>query len=222
MDNIYKNVVVTIAASASKNITVGIFDVLQDEPKDYGLSKLLWDSLPSEGVHVSTFKGDETMMDPMFRLPLATRGWALQERISSQRVLHFVQQRIYWQCRFAHISSDGNPPDGHAVLDSAVGALLKPFQSLDDLGEREKSLELQIMNGTWLKVVESYCRYRRLTFPTDKLPAIAGIASTLQKLARDAYLAGIWKSDWARGLLWITWDYTRWIRYRAPSWSWAR
>jgi hypothetical protein len=31
--------------------------------------------------------------------PLAQRGWVLQERMLSPRILHYTQQRPYWECR---------------------------------------------------------------------------------------------------------------------------
>ena len=219
MDDVYRNAVLTIAASASKNCEVGMFDLQPTEQCNiYSPLKLRPDSSSDEYVQVCAFKGEEDLMDPLFRLPLARRGWALQERILSQRVLHYGERRIYWQCRLAHFSADGNPPDDHAVLEDALGALLKVPRFVEN---RDESPQLQALNDRWLKIVESYNRYRQLTFESDKLPAISGIASTFQKLTGDEYIAGIWKNDWPRGVLWQTWPYTKKIQDRAPSWSWA-
>jgi len=33
---------------------------------------------------------------------------------------------------------------------------------------------------------------------------MAGLARAFKKLAEDTYLAGLWESDWARGILWQT------------------
>ena len=61
----------------------------------------------------------------------------------------------------------------------------------------------------------------------DKFPAISGIAGAVQKATSDAYLAGLWQNDIARGLAWISSHTDRYPSdkqppYRAPSWSWAR
>lgn len=30
--------------------------------------------------------------------PLNARAWVIQERLLSRRILHFTQERIYWEC----------------------------------------------------------------------------------------------------------------------------
>jgi hypothetical protein len=61
-----------------------------------------------------------------------------------------------------------------------------------------------------------------LTYETDRLPAIAGLARLVQKRLKCEYLAGLWRFQFVSQLLW------RRIgradchsTYRAPSWSWA-
>jgi hypothetical protein len=44
--------------------------------------------------------------------------------------------------------------------------------------------------------------HRSLTKPTDKLPALSGIAAEYQRVSGDTYLAGLWKSNLPWGLLW--------------------
>jgi len=77
-------------------------------------------------------------------------------------------------------------------------------------------------------IVEEYSM-RALTKPSDKLPALAGIASNLQPVLSSEYLAGIWTCDVLTGLLWRRSTYIR-DSYdscldrqdsSAPSWSWA-
>ena len=61
-----------------------------------------------------------------------------------------------------------------------------------------------------------------MTFDTDKLPAIFGIASVFKNLLEDRYVDGLWENDIYRGLLWYaTGDIAEASSYRAPSWSWA-
>ena len=44
--------------------------------------------------------------------------------------------------------------------------------------------------------------YRALTFPQDRLVALAGLAEKHKHGTEDKYLAGLWKSDLPRALLW--------------------
>ncbi|KAF1931071.1 HET-domain-containing protein [Didymella exigua CBS 183.55] len=75
----------------------------------------------------------------------------------------------------------------------------------------------------WMQIVEYYSRCS-LTFSSDKLVAISGIAELFGKTIRCAYLSGLWERDLRHQLLWKTWprcasplnDGTR-----GPSWSWT-
>jgi hypothetical protein len=67
-----------------------------------------------------------------------------------------------------------------------------------------------------------------LTFSSDRLPAIGGLAAAYAKSTRYTYLAGLWKEDLPSALLWefdrqsITKRTSRrHEHYYAPTWSWA-
>ncbi|CAO2647093.1 Nn.00g080150.m01.CDS01 [Neocucurbitaria sp. VM-36] len=78
----------------------------------------------------------------------------------------------------------------------------------------------------WYSAVKLY-NIRQLTYPSDKLPALAGIASRVHAITHDEYLAGHWRRDLERSLFWqVTAEFNtctpaRVKQYRAPSWSWA-
>jgi hypothetical protein len=64
-----------------------------------------------------------------------------------------------------------------------------------------------------------------LTKPSDKLPAIAGIADVMQQCRNDAtYLCGLWSDSLVYDLVWFiekpTEDSDE-TQSRSPSWSWA-
>jgi hypothetical protein len=65
---------------------------------------------------------------------------------------------------------------------------------------------------------------RKLSFAEDKLPALSGITHKFSESMPDTYLAGLWRGDLVRGLLWKSFldgKMSRPVSYRAPSWSWA-
>jgi hypothetical protein len=81
----------------------------------------------------------------------------------------------------------------------------------------------------WLRIVTQYSMLN-LTQRTDILPALSGIAMSYAQHMPTGYLAGIWKDDLARGLLWCIGPVNsplkaenrygrRAFPYRAPSWS---
>ncbi|KAL8911007.1 MAG: hypothetical protein Q9171_003743 [Xanthocarpia ochracea] len=75
----------------------------------------------------------------------------------------------------------------------------------------------------WLLVMTKYTQ-RKLTYESDKLAALAGIASFFEICIGDRYLAGLFEGDILRSLLWRVMDPTQAAAINpalAPSWSWA-
>lgn len=166
--------------------------------------------------------------------PLTTRGWCMQERLLAPAVLHFGEERMFWECLKTFASEDGKEVNGWST-----GHVMGLF------------ISVRVRMGTssdhqwkdWYTLVEEYTT-RNFTFSKDKLPAIAGAAALFQEKPTPAtYVAGLWKEDIARGLLWgahyshvpgrKVWGYSSadkcselfvppdQERQRAPSWSWA-
>ncbi|KAF4345167.1 tol [Fusarium beomiforme] len=73
---------------------------------------------------------------------------------------------------------------------------------------------------SWYRLLWLYGK-RELSKPSDKLPAISGLASIFAERLGDEYIAGLWRSDIIEGLCWTGSNCTRVRAYRAPSWSWA-
>lgn len=103
--------------------------------------------------------------------------------------------------------------------------------------QRFKTFPNLYRNGCKSDVIENYWRQRILlpysrrilTKSTDKLVALTAVASRFQSEFGLTYLAGLWKDDLIRELLWSI-DYSRpaekyaSIRqesYYAPTWSWV-
>lgn len=85
--------------------------------------------------------------------------------------------------------------------------------------------------AAWQIAVAEYTS-RRLSEPTDKLPALAGLAQMFFESRTDKYLAGLWRSRLIHDLMWKSeidlqapkGDVNKGRRrhaWRAPSWSWA-
>jgi hypothetical protein len=53
----------------------------------------------------------------------------------------------------------------------------------------------------WRGIIKLYA-VRRLTFDRDALPATSGLARLIQRRVLDTYLAGLWREDLHRELLW--------------------
>lgn len=141
---------------------------------------------------------------------LATRGWIWQESALSTRVLNYAPSELIWECKTECISQCQYEPKEVSSL-----GLAKEFADIETNPY-----------DRWQELVQYYTT-RQLTGQTDILPAITGLAVKVHEITGSQYLAGLWRNDLARGLLWEVsrWDYepraTVPVEYTAPSWSWA-
>jgi hypothetical protein len=76
----------------------------------------------------------------------------------------------------------------------------------------------------WMRIAEEYSK-RSLTYETDKLIALNGLAKHFQINSLQDYTAGNWMANIRDMLLWYTsnndMECQRPTEYIAPSWSWA-
>jgi hypothetical protein len=80
----------------------------------------------------------------------------------------------------------------------------------------------------WRNIVEEFTS-RAMSYETDRLPAISGLAGLTQAGPHDEYICGIWRKELVRGLLWRVKNSSlprskvslRHQKYYAPSWTWA-
>ncbi|KAK4456836.1 heterokaryon incompatibility protein-domain-containing protein [Cladorrhinum samala] len=170
--------------------------------------------------------------------PLSSRGWALQERIVAQRILHYTPEEMFWECT-THMCCESTFIEAQkpTKLTSKLAGL-RYYQVRRSLGleatdsQQQTKLAAEDILSDWLECVELYAS-RKLTFWSDKLPAVAGLATIFQSTLPGAgyYLAGLWSGYITRCLEWKQKKagYPRGqlpslngVVFRAPSWSWAR
>lgn len=240
MGEIYKNSVLTIAATNAADGTSGF---LRNR-----LAEVHCQLQGKRGklVSVNVRPRIDWYCLPEIVGPLTRRAWVLQERLLSQRILHFGGQQTMWQWRSKTLAegfSDlDHVPEGQ-IPEEIESMLRNEFQLIaqPESPHQENSQGLishnafaarnglyrarDIIYDLWYHVIGIYgCL--NLTKITDKLPAIAGIARQVQLRTGDVYLSGLWKSDIERGLQWYYQPASILTRpsssrSRAPSWSWA-
>lgn len=241
MGEIYKNSLITIAATNAKESTAGFLRKRQAEVScdiEHGHMKL--------PVYIRP--RIEWYGFPEIVGPLNQRAWVLQERLLSSRILHFGGQQMMWQCQTKTLAEGFCDTDSaleeqipgtiesmlrtefHAITQHSFNAEsdFSQAESVESiprsLAASDKIYPMQDdIYGQWYHLIGIYARLK-LTKGTDKLPAIAGIAQQVQLHTSDTYLAGLWKSDIQRGLQWWCSPAAAMEKPpvpRAPSWSWA-
>ncbi|PVI08681.1 HET-domain-containing protein [Periconia macrospinosa] len=162
-------------------------------------------------------------------LPLMKRGWCFQERLLARRYLLFGSKEVLWECRedvacSCSMTTDGGPfkPRGGTASDKPCfpncPATKWQIAHLED-GARGTSGHRE---GVWRDVVEEYT-CRELTFAGDKLPALEGIAVSLQRnLGLGEYLSGLWADSLRKDISWNHYgdDAPAGRPRKGPSWSW--
>jgi hypothetical protein len=152
-----------------------------------------------------------------------SRGWTFQEERLARRVLLFGENKFFFDCKTSERMEDtdrgkGRPAWVDTVQDPDVDEYmnqLRPIHSDSQAFKPRTSFD------HWQTLCSHYSN-RELTYPSDKLPAISGIAKQTAKRVESDYLAGLWRSHLLHDLFWHTkYLATRPHVYRAPSWSWA-
>ena len=150
---------------------------------------------------------------------LASRGWILQERLLSQRMLYFGSRSMYWECNTTtSFESLHFPVPRDSPLRIEIAKL--------SFGRQDKSRRDWLR--TWYELIDTYSTMD-LTYQTDKFPAISALAQRFSQVLNDQYVAGLWRSDIVKGLAWHITAGQQLSSladqdakpYVAPSWSWA-
>ncbi|CAI6101179.1 unnamed protein product [Clonostachys chloroleuca] len=145
---------------------------------------------------------------------LGDRGWVFQETLLAPRVLYFGSDQIYWDCLCLR-ACEACPIQWIGLsYKNKIGQM--PTYMLS--GNCETNRLSDVLR--WESVVEEYSSCD-LTYPEkDRLVALSGIGRAFGNPAD--YLAGLWRDDIAKQLLWRPGQHVkRHTAYIAPSWSWA-
>lgn len=137
------------------------------------------------------------------RQPLMERGWCLQERILSRRVLHWTLAGLFKECRTTH------PLIETEQLKEMDKPHLRPhILALD---------KTKALGQAWCELVRDYSNMK-LSFASDRMVAISGVATLLSRKHHDDYFYGAFRSSLAECLLWWSSEDQNTSEY--ASWSW--
>lgn len=218
MGAIYANSYFTIAATAAKHSGEGF----------------LWSrtldrvSIPFRRNAISKIEGAMCFRQPsdflrdhqeyVLSSPLLKRAWVLQETLLSRRTVHFSSKQIYWECRTTFGAEDGVTDD--AECREHAHEFLNMLSALK--GGTRSEHHAMMFFSIWAKILSRYSTLS-ISRPSDKLPALSGLASLAERILGYQYFYGIWNFNLPYGLFWqpVGRPIPRAEEWRAPSWSWA-
>ncbi|KAK4465331.1 heterokaryon incompatibility protein-domain-containing protein [Cladorrhinum samala] len=221
MKDVYENTVLNIAAAAAAESSDASFSCRN---VDFIRPIQVQSRCDSNGPTKPYYVIDESIYKSTIReSPLHQRAWVMQEIMLTSRNLSLTSTQLWWECLefdACETYPNGLPrgwlsPEHYAVREIEADPQMNP----QDVRRK--------IYVNWTGVAEKYSSCF-LSFPSDKMIAFAGIArqylSRLEAVGGDEYLAGLWKSQLPRALLWCTHRIRPCYRppgaYRAPSWSW--
>lgn len=223
MGEYYQNAYVTISALDASDSDEGFLTIRPEIP-----SVRLFEDFP---IHIrpQTIGRRKIFEDAA----LSKRGWTLQERLLSTRILHYSASEMFWECKTCSVREGSALEHCEAVDSRSLGSFegddfKRVLQHIDNDPHSPQNGAFVV----WYRLVRQYTR-RSLSRSSDKLPAISALATLFATITGFSYIVGLWADD-PQGLLWLKdvkngapkkWTYQTRPRELqgclAPSWSWA-
>jgi len=237
MEQIYSNAYVTIGAIASASCTEGFCDNNVPEIIVNYQSRLRPKAAGLLRIRISQFVAWTLPLPKAMRLDMSlenivnskwnSRAWTYQEEHASTRFLAFCRTNLAFAC------STGVYWEW--LLNNRPRAFAVPSAGWFDWDYPDLVPTYQ----QWNKLFNAYCQRPEITYATDALPAISGLARLFALKAgmpETDYVAGLWRKDLLHNLMWFSpsglddgppglMELLRRLAfpepYVAPSWSWA-
>jgi hypothetical protein len=235
MNDIYGGSTVTLVAASSRSTKDGFL-----KAREVQYIPIHRDHWPSAKVFLSS----EWISDyDEISSPWGKRGWTMQEGLLPNRILYYTPSQMVWRCCEERRTERGtvnnlqNEVDKALKYDDDVSFESEWFWRQDPFIQfkifpRFMASDSKYISGPscepfrlWYRLLQDYSQ-RQFTKENDRLIAISGLARIISKTITDhGYVAGLWKSDLIRGLLWYAED-TMLVPSKPaydtlPSWSWA-
>jgi hypothetical protein len=223
MADIYERAILNIAATAFSSSNQGLFVTKRSRtPRPLNVEvviPMLADHIAGtyDLVHKRAWK---IRVDDA---PLNRRGWVLQERFLSPRILHFGKDQLLWECQEMQIAESISFVDSLSICSNRTDGSC-PYRNLLTL-DTSIPAERCLARDAWYELIEQYTR-SQLTYESDRFPAIAGITARFRSILNDKCIAGLWEKTLPEDLLWrrlIRKEYDRRdiAESQLPTWSWA-
>ncbi|OTA98356.1 hypothetical protein M426DRAFT_17487 [Hypoxylon sp. CI-4A] len=235
MDQIYTNCWLVIAADAAMGCNAGFIDTTERQELNKNTRRLIccgpggerdeifarpsrkFGSIGGFGRHYESWERGDHPASQSSRQEgsyLLRRGWVLQETFLPRRALHFLPGEVTWKCATV----------------SQCECQLRPHEKVWHRPDPElpRQIDNENLKEFWKEIIEQYTE-RQLTYYSDRLAALAGLAKRAHSISPDVqYYAGLWSDNLPSTLLWVvrrttesSYNSDRIKPSIAPTWSWA-
>lgn len=221
----YSNAYLVIAAAQAGDPTQGFLDTMRSDSHftQHPSTEIGQTTNPDSSIsriHRRTLDG-HLCMDRHHEVlrwsPLNKRAWALQENLLAKRIVHFTKRELLWEC-VEGLKCECMEVENNASPTSRPADGLRKDQFLVSLRDVDETHSLQ---DFWLNLLHRYSTLA-LSYKSDLLPALSGLAKLWESPGAGKYLAGFWEGNILESVIWK--PYLSSLRqrsreYRSPSWS---
>lgn len=212
MSSVYGGAFVSLAASDARNVYQGFLRRPSESCYSGGFTARVTSKVLCE---VRNFYDSRDYARIITNCHLSTRGWTFQEKLLPIRTIHFSNSGIWWDCP--------SQTNSEYVPDGSLGGMAGTHFTTP-LGQPWR----------WERIAWRYSG-TNLTYGSDRLAALSGIAARQHEATGDQYLAGLWRKGLIYDLLWRLEEHCEGARpsstertvrnrfrpdWRAPTWSW--
>jgi hypothetical protein len=228
MSSVYRYAILNIAASVAADNKAGCFPDRNTSLIKPCTIQTAWVDYQNDSYRLYH---DTFWCDAFKDMPLMKRAWVVQELLLAPRILHLSGRQLLWECYDLDACEsypDGIPPNmeqrsmSRGAMWDAFNNAQRRSVAVDRGSERPSKDDLWKL---WTGIVETYTACK-LTYTSDKLVALSGVAKLMEQAIDDQYCAGLWRKNLVTQLFWWSGCAEQQLRprpkpYRAPSWSWV-
>ncbi|KAK3339414.1 heterokaryon incompatibility protein-domain-containing protein [Neurospora tetraspora] len=140
---------------------------------------------------------DEMLWGANQKNPLLSRGWIVQERLLSPRIIYYGADELYWECRLHAVSEScpfgtGLKKDAEASQSIWTANAKAVYQDLQDPFPASLKTGMDMGND---KEDAKYAQHLQLI-------ALAGMVTAIEESKGWTYTLGSWQELWPFDLLW--------------------
>ncbi|RSL56405.1 hypothetical protein CEP54_008832 [Fusarium duplospermum] len=219
MRDVYRNSYLTISVALSRDSSEGCFSTRPSKHLSTKVGSInhqgqAYDIMARERINHYEIAASG-IQNPDF--PLFSRAWTFQERLLSQRVVHYGEKELIWECN---------------TLCDCECAASREFLAPWEWEKTPKVMFADMMSRPrhgpefrrdWADLMRRFS-LMQLSFDADRLPCLSGLAQDLECSETGKYLAGLWEKElpWMIGWMSLGKDACRPSSTpKPPSWSWT-